>query len=236
TPARRSRRALYAGAAAALVLALAGGGYALLADSGAPKAEAGGESVQDGRDKGEPSQPAGGKTGTSKPEEHGDKKSPSADGDRADKDSEGDGKDSGAAGAGDEDDPGKGSDKGASKPTEAPDKGGSGSGGGGGDGGTGTEPDPAPVCHPTGGGKYNCEVWRTAKSYTAGGTEAGVLNSGTNYFYCQANLGRRESHGEWTNVWWAKTDDDSGNRDVHVNVVNIKGGDNDAPVPGLPRC
>ncbi|MDX2605458.1 serine/threonine-protein kinase [Streptomyces caniscabiei] len=105
--------------------------------------------------------------------------------------------------------------------------------GGGTTGGGTTE---EPVCHPIGGGKYNCTVWTTAKSYTAAGTEVGVLNQGTNYFYCQANLGRRETSGQWTNVWWAKTDDDSGNTDVYVSDVYIQGGDNDAPVPGLPVC
>ncbi|WP_215452053.1 serine/threonine-protein kinase [Streptomyces sp. ATCC 21386] len=93
-----------------------------------------------------------------------------------------------------------------------------------------------PVCHSIGGGKYNCTVWTTAKSYTAAGTEVGILRQGINYFYCQSNLGRRETSGEWTNVWWAKTDDDSGNTDVWVSDVYIQGGDNDAPVPGLPVC
>jgi hypothetical protein len=105
-------------------------------------------------------------------------------------------------------------------------------GGGSGDGGA-TAP---AACHPIGGGKYNCQVWRTANSYTASGTEVGILNEGTNYFYCQQNLGRRETHGRWTNVWWAKTDDDSGNADVWVSDVYIEGGDNDGPVPGLPFC
>ncbi|MGW0826814.1 serine/threonine-protein kinase [Streptomyces sp. NPDC002845] len=100
----------------------------------------------------------------------------------------------------------------------------------------GDDPAPAPSCHAIGGGKYNCEVWRTADSYTASGTKAGILNAGTNYFYCQQNLGRRETYGEWTNVWWAKTDDDSGNTNVYVSDVYLKGGDNDQPVPGLPVC
>ncbi|MGV2915219.1 serine/threonine-protein kinase [Streptomyces alfalfae] len=94
----------------------------------------------------------------------------------------------------------------------------------------------APVCHPVGGGKYHCAVWRTATSYTAAGAAAGTLKAGTNYFYCQQNLGRRETYGEWTNVWWAKTDDDSGNTGVFVSDVYIKGGDNDEPLPGLPTC
>ncbi len=113
---------------------------------------------------------------------------------------------------------------------------GGGSGDGGATGGGGTATTQAPVCHSIGGGKYNCEVWRTATSYTASGAEAGELGAGTNYFYCQQNLGRRETYGEWTNVWWAKTDDDSGNTNVYVSDVYIKGGDNDEPVPGLPVC
>jgi hypothetical protein len=110
---------------------------------------------------------------------------------------------------------------------------------GGGSGGTtggGGETTPAPACTSIGGGKYNCTVWRSAKSYTASGTEVGVLGAGTNYFYCQQNLGRRETDGQWTNVWWAKTDDDSGNTNVYISDVYIKGGDNDQPVPGLPVC
>lgn len=108
--------------------------------------------------------------------------------------------------------------------------------GGGSSTGGGPDPTPAAACHAIGGGKYNCEVWRTANSYTASGTRVGTLNAGTNYFYCQLNLGRRETYGQWTNVWWAKTDDDSGNTNVLVSDVYIKGGDNDEPVPGLPVC
>ncbi|MFJ9627068.1 protein kinase [Streptomyces sp. NPDC101175] len=137
---------------------------------------------------------------------------------------------------------GKGGDTTAGhSPTASPTK--TTSSGGGGTGGdstptTGTSPSasPAAACQSIGGGKYNCQVWRKAKSYTASGTEVGVLGSGTNYFYCQQNLGRRETYGQWTNVWWAKTDDDSGNTNVYVSVVYIKGGGNDEPVPGLPVC
>ncbi|GAA3490873.1 hypothetical protein GCM10018987_49560 [Streptomyces cremeus] len=125
-----------------------------------------------------------------------------------------------------------------------PGGGSSGSGGGsaGGDpgrtpGGNNPPPPPAaPACHGAGGGKYNCDVWRTAESIRAGGERAGTLNAGTNYFYCQADLGRRVTYGKWTNVWWARTDDDSGNTGVYVSVVYLKGGDNDKPLPGLPTC
>ncbi|MFD8378674.1 protein kinase [Streptomyces sp. NPDC059679] len=107
---------------------------------------------------------------------------------------------------------------------------------GGGAGGGTADPDPPPVCHDAGGGKYNCEVWRAATSYTASGEPVGTLNQGLNYFYCQQNLGRRETYGKWTNVWWAKTDDDSGHTNVFISDVYIKGGDNDQPLPGLPVC
>ncbi|MER7515451.1 serine/threonine-protein kinase [Streptomyces sp. NPDC126499] len=103
-------------------------------------------------------------------------------------------------------------------------------------GGGGAAPPPAPVCFSRGGGKYDCQVWRTEKTYSHGGAQMGVLNAGTNYFYCQTNLGRRETYGEWSNVWWARTDDDSGNTDVYFSLVYIKGGDNDQPLPGLPVC
>ncbi|MGW7246822.1 hypothetical protein [Streptomyces decoyicus] len=79
-------------------------------------------------------------------------------------------------------------------------------------------------------------MWRAASSYTSSFQQVGTLKSGTNYFYCQAKLGRRETYGKWTNVWWAKTDDDSGNSGVYVSVVYLKGGANDQPVPGLPTC
>lgn len=90
-------------------------------------------------------------------------------------------------------------------------------------------------CRYIGSGKYNCNVWREAISYWPGNVPAGVLHRGTNYFYCQAT-GSRQSVGPYTNYWWALTDDDSGNSGVWVNVVNISGGDNDEPIPGLSGC
>ncbi|MFI9583416.1 serine/threonine-protein kinase [Streptomyces sp. NPDC052236] len=96
--------------------------------------------------------------------------------------------------------------------------------------------EPTAVCNSIGGGKYNCTVWKKATSYTASGAEKGLLNKGVNYFYCQQNLGRRLTHGNRTNVWWAKTDDDSGNTNVFISNVYIDGSENDQPVPGLPVC
>ncbi|MFE6775004.1 protein kinase [Streptomyces sp. NPDC057702] len=95
---------------------------------------------------------------------------------------------------------------------------------------------PAPACHPAGAGKHDCTVWKSAASHTRDGAQVGTLNQGTNYFFCQENLGRRVTSGAWTNVWWAKTDDDSGNAGVYVSAVYLKGGANDQPVPGLPVC
>ncbi|MFI0734915.1 protein kinase [Streptomyces sp. NPDC021225] len=130
-----------------------------------------------------------------------------------------------------------GGGKGASGGSGGGSGGGNHGGGGGVSGGGGSaDPDPAPVCHAAGGGKYNCQVWRASTSYTASGQPVGTLNEGLNYFYCQQNLGRRETYGKWTNVWWAKTDDDSGNTNVFISDVYIKGGDNDQPLPGLPVC
>ncbi|KKD08011.1 serine/threonine-protein kinase [Streptomyces sp. WM6386] len=123
-----------------------------------------------------------------------------------------------------------------SSPTKTSGGGDGGTSGDGGATGGGGAPTLAPACSSTGGGKYNCTVWKTADSYTASGTKVGILHAGTNYFYCQQNLGRRVTDGEWTNVWWARTDDDSGNTNVYVSDVYIKGGDNDEPVPGLPVC
>ncbi|MFG2494022.1 protein kinase [Streptomyces caniferus] len=114
------------------------------------------------------------------------------------------------------------------------DQGGTSGGSGGGSGGG--DPTQGPSCASIGGGKANCEVWRTASSYDRSFRQVGTLNSGTNYFYCQTKLGHRETYGKWTNVWWARTDDDSGNSDVYVSVVYLKGGANDQPVPGLPTC
>ncbi|MFJ3903086.1 protein kinase [Streptomyces sp. NPDC090025] len=109
--------------------------------------------------------------------------------------------------------------------------------GGTGAGATTAPPKPAgPACTSRGGGAYDCQVWRTEKTYRHDGGEMGIVNAGTNYFYCQVDLGRRETYGRWTNIWWARTDDDSGNTNVYFSVVYIKGGENDKPVPGLPIC
>ncbi|MFE8993480.1 protein kinase [Streptomyces collinus] len=218
---RRKGRVLLAAAAVTVVLAAAGTTVALLGDSGDAGDSGGkdtaartgtGSSEPGGADDGSSaprSTPQGDDKGTDPPAKPGGKKAPEP--------------------------TGRATTSAPAKPTD-----GDTSGATGGETPDGAASDgpttPAPVCHPSGGGKYNCHVWKTADSYTASGAKAGILNAGTNYFYCQQNLGRRETSGEWTNIWWAKTDDDSGNTDVWFSDVYIKGGDNDAPVPGLPLC
>ncbi|MFJ6388071.1 protein kinase [Streptomyces sp. NPDC091972] len=228
---RRKRRVLLAAAAVTVVLAVAGTALALMKDSG--KAEADARPIASGTS-GPASSSAsprtdGGPTGSTALTDGdagktpGDKKTPGKDGSA--------GPTSRASASATAHSSGGGS--GSSDGDET--GGGSGDGGTTGDGDAGT-PAPTPACTAIGGGKYNCTVWKTAKSYTASGAEAGVLYAGTNYFFCQSNLGRRETSGSWTNVWWARTDDDSGNTGVYVSDVYIKGGNNDEPVPGLPVC
>ncbi|MGW6642572.1 serine/threonine protein kinase [Streptomyces sp. A244] len=221
---RRKARVLLAAAAVTVVLAAAGTTVALLGDSG-DSGDSGGKdnAARSGTAGAGPSDPGGADDGSNAP-----KSTPQGDDKGTDP----------AAKTGGKKDPeptGRPTTSAPAKPT-----GGATGGATGGETPDGAASDgpttPAPVCHPIGGGKYNCTVWKTADSYTASGTKVGILKAGTNYFYCQQNLGRRETAGEWTNVWWAKTDDDSGNTNVWFSDVYIKGGDNDAPVPGLPLC
>ncbi|WP_326022533.1 hypothetical protein [Streptomyces endophyticus] len=79
-------------------------------------------------------------------------------------------------------------------------------------------------------------MWRSATSYDSAHRPVGTVHPGTNYFYCQVERTQRETYGKWTNVWWAKTDDDSGNAGVFVSDVYLTGGKNDQPVPGLAVC
>ncbi|WP_411133242.1 serine/threonine-protein kinase [Streptomyces sp. C10] len=256
-PAPGRRRVLPAVAAVLAVLA-AGGGltYALVgggssetvADRGrqsAPSAgtpggpdtrgEAGGKA---GGEEGDKDNAKGNDKGNDKGKGGGKSASPSA----SDRPSEGDGTEDPKPGGAGGSPGGQGGDSGG---TQGGTDGGSGSdggqggasGGSGGDSGSGGgEPTEGPSCESIGGGKANCDVWRSANSYTGSFQQVGTLNMGTNYFYCQTKLGRRETYGKWTNVWWAKTDDDSGNSGVYISVVYLKGGANDQPVPGLPTC
>ncbi|MFJ9012672.1 protein kinase [Streptomyces canus] len=238
---RRKGRALLVAAAVTAVLAVAGTAVAMLNNSGDAEADARPTATAGTATASTSARTDADRSSSPEPTDGDDKKTPSAketSGDdggseptsRASASAPANSSGGGTSGGGDSDGSSGGSGSGGSGSGGS---GGSGDGGTTGDGGAGT---PAPACTAVGGGKYNCTVWKTATSYTASGAEAGVLNAGTNYFYCQSNLGRRETSGEWTNVWWAKTDDDSGNTGVYVSDVYLKGGNNDEPVPGLPVC
>ncbi|MGP4005921.1 serine/threonine-protein kinase [Streptomyces sp. 4N124] len=224
-PSRRKGRVLLAAAAVTVVLAATAGTVALLNNTGDAEAGAGPTSsatTSAGATSSASGSPDADRSASAKPTEQGDGKTRTPTTTPPEK---GEGT---SGGQGSSPAPTKSAGGGTTE-------GGSNSGGANGGGGA-TTPAPTVACVSIGGGKYNCEVWRTATSYTADGAEAGVLKAGTNYFYCQSNLGRRETYGEWTNVWWAKTDDDSGNAGVYISDVYIKGGNNDEPVPGLPVC
>lgn len=237
TPSRRKGRALLAAVAVTVVLAAAGVTVALVNNTGGGKAEARATSssaTSPGASAPQTGSPDAERSGESGLTEKDDEKNPgasktpsrSAETDPTDRPTSTPTKTSGGGGT-DGGTTGGGSGDGGTT-------GGGGTSGGGTTGGGGTTQ--APACNSIGGGKYNCQVWKAADSYTASGTKVGVLNAGTNYFYCQQNLGRRETYGEWTNVWWAKTDDDNGNTNVFVSDVYLEGGNNDEPVPGLPVC
>ncbi len=245
----RGRRRVLPAVAAVLAVLAAGGGltYALVgdgssdtvADRGRPSVRpAGTPGGPDARDTAEGK--AGGEDGKGKGNGEGKGGGKTASPSTSDRPSDGAGskdtKPGGAGGSPGGQDGGSGESQGGTDGGGGADGGqGGASGGTGGDGG-GEAPTQGPSCEPIGGGKANCEVWRGAHSYTASFEQVGTLGMGTNYFYCQAKLGRRETYGKWTNVWWAKTDDDSGNSGVYISVVYLKGGANDQPVPGLPTC
>ncbi|MFD0307937.1 protein kinase [Streptomyces sp. NPDC127119] len=222
-PRRRGGRVLLVGAAVAVVLASTGVIVAHLTDS-----DEGGSAARTGaaRDADGTASPGATRGSVDLTD---DKKKPTGQGDKKESSTPGDKQDP----TGDTD---RTDDTGPADRTPAPSSGATKGGTTGGSSGGGETESAAPVCHAVGGGKYNCQVWKTAASYTAAGARAGTLNAGTNYFYCQQDLGRRETSGRWTNTWWAKTDDDSGNTGVWVSDVYVQGGDNDAPVPGLPVC
>ncbi|MFE6689456.1 serine/threonine-protein kinase [Streptomyces sp. NPDC057743] len=248
-PVRRRRRALLAVAATLAVLA-AGGGitYALIGGGGS-----GGRDAADGRRPAAPAAPpsTGGSSVSSGKGDAGDgatasasppgsaNASPSGSPGSPNSGAQG-GQTGGAAAGGNQGGTHGGASGGANGGASGGAHGGTTNGGtgaaaGGASAGTGAPSQP-PSCTDAGGGKTNCAVWRAATSYTASFQQVGHVNAGTNYFYCQAKLGRRETYGKWTNVWWAKTDDDNGNAGVYVSVVYLTGGANDQPVPGLRVC
>ena len=89
--------------------------------------------------------------------------------------------------------------------------------------------------------KYYFETYATQPSFRDRQMkkQAGYLYPGNNYFYCQQEgISHYFDHNgnRYFNTWWAKTDDDSGNKNVWVSATAFKKGDNWKPIPGLPKC
>lgn len=58
----------------------------------------------------------------------------------------------------------------------------------------------------------------TPDAYTS--THAGTLYAGLNYFYCWTFGEQYTAHGSTSHIW-LNTDDDSGDRNVYVSIVNL---------------
>ena len=86
-------------------------------------------------------------------------------------------------------------------------------------------------------GQFECMVGRPggAPVFQAGTlTQTGTVKQGDQPFYCQAS-GAEYTHGGFSNHWWAWTESDQGNWGW-VSAVDIAGGTDNQPEPGLPYC
>lgn len=86
-------------------------------------------------------------------------------------------------------------------------------------------------------GQYECMIGRDggAPVFQAGTlTQTGTVKQGDQPFYCQAS-GAEFTHGGFSNHWWAWTESDQGNWGW-VSAVDIAGGTDNQPEPGLPYC
>jgi hypothetical protein len=93
-------------------------------------------------------------------------------------------------------------------------------------------------CLTAGQGQYACMVGRTdgAPVYKTGTlTVIGTVALGGHTFYCQSSGTGDLTHQGFTNHWWAWTESDQGVWGW-VNAVDLAGGDNNQPEPGLPTC
>ncbi|MFF2996638.1 hypothetical protein ACFVTC_19045 [Streptomyces sp. NPDC057950] len=84
-------------------------------------------------------------------------------------------------------------------------------------------------------------MWTTITQWThwtpdpRNDSHAGTLYAGRNYFYCWAK-GQLYHNSEAGSVYWLRTDDDSGNRDVYVSVVNLDEAGWDGFFAIFPSC
>ncbi|WP_329418517.1 serine/threonine-protein kinase [Streptomyces sp. NBC_01268] len=140
--------------------------------------------------------------------------------------------------------PGKsaGASPGATGAAPAPSKGGGGGGAAATAGAGPTIAAPATTTPPVASGctasgsSATCQVVRTATSTRYDGGEMGTVGAGPQEFFCQVDLDHSETYGGRSSRWWARTDDDSGNTNVYVSVLHLKGGSGGGPVEGLRIC
>lgn len=86
-------------------------------------------------------------------------------------------------------------------------------------------------------GQFECMVGNSGGApviQPASLTETGVLDAGSQPFYCQSS-GAEYTSQSLHNHWWAWTESDQGTWGW-VSAVNLSGGANDQPEPGLPYC
>ncbi|MEV0449072.1 protein kinase [Streptomyces sp. NPDC050600] len=99
-----------------------------------------------------------------------------------------------------------------------------------------TAPPPVASGCTASGSSATCQVVRTATSKRYDGGEMGTVGAGPQEFFCQVDLDHSETYGGRSSRWWARTDDDSGNTNVYVSVLHLKGGSGGGPVEGLRIC
>jgi serine/threonine protein kinase len=86
-------------------------------------------------------------------------------------------------------------------------------------------------------GQFECTVGRTGGAPVFGASslhQIGSVAQGAQPFYCQSS-GAEHSHNGFKNHWWAWTESAQGTFGW-VSAVDLAGGANDQPEPGLPFC
>ncbi|MGW6390244.1 serine/threonine-protein kinase [Streptomyces sp. NPDC055103] len=113
---------------------------------------------------------------------------------------------------------------------------GSGAGAGGSTAAPTTEAPQPPAGCETAGSSATCQVVRSSTTTRYDGGEMGTIGAGPHVLYCQVDLDHSESYGGVSSRWFARTDDDSGNTNVYLSVLNLAGGASGGPVEGLRIC
>lgn len=86
-------------------------------------------------------------------------------------------------------------------------------------------------------GQFECTVGPSngaAVIQPASLTQTGAIGTGAQPFYCQSS-GAEYTSQNLRNHWWAWTESAEGTWGW-VSAVNLSGGANDQPEPGLPYC